>query len=99
MAQPVCINCGLPLVPNHHPDAGKPESLNVVGATQGCLPCAEKRATGRQRVYAEFVRWLDEQISAEEKTGCIEALAAFRIARVKIDTLELNRKIAFLRSR
>ena len=28
MAQPVCIHCGLPLVPNHHPDAGKPESIN-----------------------------------------------------------------------
>ena len=51
-----CINCGLPQCQNPHPDAGKPKHLNWVGASYGCLPCAEKRANGRATMIYELRR-------------------------------------------
>jgi hypothetical protein len=63
MAIPACINCGLPLVQNHHPDAGKPLHINTVGCPTGCLPCTEKRANGRQKVIAAMRIWLEDQAS------------------------------------
>lgn len=53
-----CVNCGLPMTRNTHPDAGKPEMLNVVGASYGCLPCAERRANGRRDSLNRMSLWL-----------------------------------------
>lgn len=57
-----CLTCDLPLVPNHHPDAGKPQFINVVGCQKGCLPCAEKRANGRREVITSTRIWLEDEI-------------------------------------
>lgn len=64
-----CMNCGLPLVQNHHPDAGKPEHINTVGCPSGCLPCTQKRAKGRHKVIAGMRLWVEEQIKHCEDTS------------------------------
>ena len=56
-----CLNCGLPLLKNYHPLAGKPEHMNYVGAGGGCLPCAERRANGRRRLIIELKSWLQSE--------------------------------------
>ncbi len=55
-----CPNCGLPQTLNPHPNAGKPKYLNVIGASVGCLPCAEKRANGRHRLIADLKAWCSQ---------------------------------------
>lgn len=66
-----CINCGLPLTKNTHPEAGTLKMLNTVGAVYGCLPCAERRANGRREVIAALARWLQKA----EDQGTLEVSA------------------------
>lgn len=62
-----CINCGLPQSQNPHPDAGKPEHLNWVGACHGCLPCAQKRANGRATTIHELRRFIEAHLERAER--------------------------------
>lgn len=61
LTMPGCMSCGLPMTKNPHPMAGKMSHLNYIGATWGCLPCAELRATSRQRMFVELGHWLEEE--------------------------------------
>lgn len=94
-----CPNCGLPMLTNPHPDAGKPDRLNEVGAVLCCLPCAEKRANGRHRVIADLWRWIDDAIENEERSGFEDARKAFERTRNELKRLEDNRRLAFSESR
>lgn len=58
MAKAKCYNCGLPLVKNEHPKAGLPGWYCSVGTGYGCLPCAERRATGRHDLLRDLKFWL-----------------------------------------
>lgn len=42
-----CLNCGLPMTRNPHPQAGNPADLLHVGASFECLPCTYGRAYRR----------------------------------------------------
>lgn len=91
-----CMNCGLPLVRNHHPDAGKPSHINIVGCPSGCLPCTEQRANGRYRVIVELRTWLEDELQKypdDRKRRYVlgEALA-------KLNQLEEARRVAYHKS-
>lgn len=85
-----CINCGLPLTKNPHPQAGTPEMLNVVGYVFGCLPCAEKRANGRSWVLTHFRIWLQRIIDDENSPApCLQEVLD------KLNALDEDRRKAF----
>lgn len=98
-----CLTCDLPLVRNHHPDAGKPEFINVVGCQTGCLPCAEKRANGRQKMIAELYTWIESEAFALKELsmqhGGVRNLDSKidELHRVlnKIKALEEQRRVAY----
>lgn len=79
-----CINCGLPVTLNHHPLAGKPSHLNVVGAKYGCLPCAEKRANGRRGIITA----LKEYMTRVQNNSVGHSSLSIGAVLVKLDELE-----------
>jgi hypothetical protein len=92
-----CMNCGLPLVPNHHPDAGKPEHINTVGCPSGCLPCTEKRANGRHKVIVGLRIWLEDELQKfpddRKRRYVLDEVLA------KLNQLEESRRVAYHASR
>ena len=52
------------MVENHHPHAGKPGYYTNVGCPTGCLPCAEQRAAGREKLIADLIRWAEGEMEA-----------------------------------
>lgn len=51
-----CLNCGLQMSRNPHPDAGKVSSLMTVGATWECIPCTYNRAVTRGHKLRDLER-------------------------------------------
>jgi len=91
-----CINCGLPQCKNPHPNAGKPEHLNRVGACMGCLPCAERRANGRLQMLFDLRRWAENEY---QETDSYFREQAMRDVVDKINRLEDERRREFAASR
>jgi len=85
-------NCGLPQAKNPHPEAGKMEHLNRIGACYGCLPCAEKRATGRAKTIQSLRRWLEVEV---ESTGSDIRKEAMQDIVDKLNKLEGERQADF----
>jgi len=83
-----CMNCGLPRVPNHHPDAGKSEHIGYIGTQYGCLPCAEKRDNGRNKIWIELFAWFTKMAEQEEMVHPEEA-------KIKMLQLEQARRLEF----
>lgn len=108
-----CINCGLPQLQNPHPDAGKPEHVNWVGACRGCLPCAEKRANGRATMIHELRRFVETHLQRaermeehalkgdhyREKARNNGKATAFELVLKRLNELENERREAFAVSR
>ena len=89
-----CPTCGLPVSVNPHPEAGKPSHLNIVGATWGCLPCAEKRANGRARMIAALRAFIDTNLEATDPDDD-RMVACFEMMLRKIDELDEERRREF----
>jgi hypothetical protein len=56
-----CPKCGLPLIVNPHPDAGRPDAMLEVGVQMECLPCTVKSRhewSGRALVAEKELREL-----------------------------------------
>jgi len=64
-----CVTCDTPLVKNPHPDAGKPEALNRVGALYVCVPCVSIRANSRRDMFNDFRQWLEKAIAEGGEAG------------------------------
>lgn len=93
MEESKCLNCGLPLTRNPHPEAGTIPKLNTLGAMWGCLPCAERRATGRRRMFCELSNWLEDQ---ENKTRYVPLLSdVYKQVRTKLNGMEEQRRQDF----
>jgi len=97
MENKTCMNCGLTLSKNPHPLAGQMAWLNYLGATYGCLPCAEKRANGRFQVITAFRQWLEEQAESLAKSGDTTAAQAMIAAEDKLRELDTRRGVDFHR--
>ncbi len=81
-----CINCGLPLVKNPHPNAGKMEMLMWIGPVYVCVACVEKRANGRRELLRKLVRWLQEREDVETLSKIAELEEEFRLKYHEADT-------------
>jgi hypothetical protein len=77
-----CGTCGLPMVRNPHPDAGKPTMKAVkVGYVWECVPC---RVTTSANTYA---RYLAAERTVREQREVIEAAKRLRALHVKRDQM------------
>ena len=87
-----CIICGLPLTRNPHPQAGTIAWLSQIGAMYGCLPCAEKRSSGRYRVITRLRIWLHDQLMYEG-----DEVKTVRVADVlqKLEQLEAEHRAEY----
>ena len=104
MSERTCHNCGLPLVKNPHPDAGKLLAINRVGTAWGCLPCAERRANSRGRLMEKFRGWLrrnndvlHDAADASEGSNLFDRGRAAQAGRAieELDSMEEERKRLF----
>ena len=83
---------------NPHPNAGKPEHLNDVGATMGCLPCAEKRANGRRRTIERLRQWLDAKRDESSELNEVARILTLDDVSIQITELEKRRRREFRES-
>lgn len=101
MTKATCYNCGLPLVKNEHPKAGIPGWYCSVGTGYGCLPCAERRATGRHDLLRDLKFWLQncerdkKEITPEEVLRQIAEMdekrrQAFHRGSIEVQELKLQ---------
>lgn len=95
VARATCIICGLPLTKNPHPDAGKMNLLNVVGSVYGCMPCAEARANGRYKMFANFNRWIEGEMSDANAAGKTREWNLLNDVLAKFRSLEETRRKDF----
>jgi hypothetical protein len=57
-------SCGMPMIQNPHPDAGKADHYQDVGATHECIPCLVKNRK----------EWEQRSQAAENRIAELEAL-------------------------
>jgi hypothetical protein len=86
------------MIANPHPDAGKMNSLNDVGATYGCLPCAEKRANGRRRMLEQLRQWIDARRDESMELNEVARVLTLDDVSVQIGELEKRRRREFRES-
>ena len=97
-----CYKCGLPMVENPHPDAGKPGSYLQVGVQWECLPCSISIRHGWYKETMKLrMELADLRAAGSAQQAAIGAVSDAQLAElmkmsesVSVDTLRAGLRLA-----